>query len=394
VRENRDGILYTLVYGRPISTAVDPIEKKPLFHFLPGTSTYSLATVGCNFACSFCQNADISQMPADRGRIAGRPFSAEQVVVEAVALGCASISYTYTEPTIFYEYARDCAQLAVEAGLKNIFVTNGFMTAQMLADIDGALHAANVDLKSFSDQFYRTLAGARLKPVLDSIRRLSQMGVWIEVTTLLIPGLNDGEEELRELAAFLVSVSPDLPWHVSRFYPTYRLLDTPPTPVEAVEKAVRIGREAGLRYVYGGNVPGHSSESTTCPDCGKIVMERWATGCAATGRPGDAALAVDTRSRVISRRYEHGPCRMFRHSASPHHRARGRRRQPCRGRTHRSGHDHRAGEGGPARSGHHRALVSPQSSRPEPDGCVAGRLLQRLVGLLPRSQRAGGGPRR
>jgi pyruvate formate lyase activating enzyme len=274
VRENRDGTLYTLVYGCPISTAVDPIEKKPLFHFLPGTFTYSLATVGCNFACSFCQNADISQMPADRGRIAGRAFSPEQVVAEAVALGCGSISYTYTEPTIYYEYARDCARLAVGAGLKNIFVTNGFMTAEMLADIDDALHAANVDLKSFSEEFYRTMTGGRLKPVLDSIRRLHQMGVWTEVTTLLIPGLNDSDDELCSLASFLVSVSADMPWHVSRFYPTYRLLDVPATPLETVEKAVRIGREAGLRYVYGGNVPGHSSESTACPVCGKIVMER------------------------------------------------------------------------------------------------------------------------
>jgi pyruvate formate lyase activating enzyme len=274
VRENRDGVLFTLVYGCPISTAVDPIEKKPLFHFLPGTSTYSLATVGCNFSCSFCQNSDISQMPADRGRIMGKPMSPEEIVASALAARCRSVSYTYTEPTIFYEYARDCARLAAQSGLKNIFVTNGFMTKQMLADIDGDLHAANVDLKSYSDAFYRSLAGARLKPVLDSIRRLHGMGVWTEVTTLLIPGLNDGDDELRSLASFLVSVSPDIPWHVSRFYPTYRLLDVPPTPVSTVERAVCIGYEAGLRYVYGGNVPGHSSESTLCADCGATVIER------------------------------------------------------------------------------------------------------------------------
>jgi pyruvate formate lyase activating enzyme len=274
VRENRDGVLYTLVYGCPVSTAVDPIEKKPLFHFLPGTTTYSLATVGCNFVCSFCQNADISQMPADQGRIVGRPMSPVQIVSGALATGCRSISYTYTEPTIFYEYVRDIAAPAAEAGLKNVFVSNGFMTEQMLADIDGLLHAANIDLKSFSDEFYRSLAGARLKPVLDSIRRLHEMGVWLEVTTLLIPGLNDGDEELGSLAAFLVSVSPDIPWHVSRFYPTYRLLDVPPTPVETVERAVRTGHDAGLRYVYGGNVPGHSSESTTCPSCGETVLQR------------------------------------------------------------------------------------------------------------------------
>ena len=274
VRENREGVLYTSVYGRPISTAVDPIEKKPLFHFLPGTTSYSLATVGCNFACAFCQNADISQMPRDHGLVAGRPLAPEQVVEEALSAGCASISYTYTEPTVFYEYARDCARLATAAGLKNVFVTNGYMTAEALRDIDGCLHAANVDLKSFSDEFYRTLVGARLKPVLDTIRRLWAMGVWVEVTTLLIPDRNDGEDELRSLASFLASVSPDIPWHVSRFYPAYRLVGAPPTPVTLLERALQIGREEGLRYVYAGNIPGHPAESTVCPACGEIVIER------------------------------------------------------------------------------------------------------------------------
>ncbi len=274
VRENRDGVLYTLVYGCPVSTAIDPIEKKPLFHFLPGSLTYSLATVGCNFTCTFCQNSDISQMPRDRGRIVGRTLAPEGVVEGALLAGCESISYTYTEPTIFYEYARDCARRATASGLKNVFVTNGYMTAEMLADIDGDLHAANVDLKAFTDDFYRTRVGARLKPVLDSIRRLHDMGVWVEVTTLLIPGLNDSADELRRLAAFLASISPDLPWHVSRFYPAYRLLEVPPTPVSSIETALRVGREEGLHYVYGGNVAGHSSESTVCPDCGNVVLER------------------------------------------------------------------------------------------------------------------------
>ena len=274
VRENQDGVLYTLVYGRPVSLAVDPIEKKPLFHFLPGSLSLSLATVGCNFTCSFCQNSDISQMPHDRGRITGRSVSPGQVVEAALEAGCLSISYTYTEPTVFYEYARDCARLASAAGLKNVFVTNGYMTAQALRDIDGLLHAVNVDLKSFSDDFYRAQAGARLKPVLDSIRRLWDMGVWMEVTTLLIPGLNDGEGELRSLAAFLASISSDIPWHVSRFHPSYHLLDVGATPVDSIERAVAIGREEGLVYVYGGNIPGHSSESTFCPACGAVVIER------------------------------------------------------------------------------------------------------------------------
>ncbi len=274
VRRNQDGVLYTVVYGYPVATAVDPIEKKPLFHFLPGTLSYSLATVGCNFTCTFCQNADISQMPRDQGRVVGRPLAPEEVVRAALDAACRSLAFTYTEPTIFYEYARDCARLAEREGLKNVFVTNGYMTEQMLADIDGSLHAANVDLKSFSDDFYREMVGARLKPVLDSIRRLHAMGVWLEVTTLLIPGHNDSSDELRRLAGFLAGVSPDIPWHVSRFYPTYRLLDVPSTSQSSVEEALRIGREEGLRFVYGGNMPGHSSESTLCPGCGEVVIDR------------------------------------------------------------------------------------------------------------------------
>jgi pyruvate formate lyase activating enzyme len=265
VRENRDGVLYTLVYGFPVSTAVDPIEKKPLFHFLPGSRSLSLATVGCNFTCVFCQNSDISQMPREGGRIVGHPLSPRQVVEEAHSSGCASISYTYTEPTVFYEYARDCAQLASSTGLRNVFVTNGYMTAEALRGLDGHLHAANVDL---------TFVGARLKPVVDSIRRLVGMGVWLEVTTLLIPGHNDGEEELRSLVAFLVSLSVDIPWHVSRFYPAYHLQDVPATTVASLETALRIGREGGLRYVYAGNIPGHPAESTRCHSCGETVIER------------------------------------------------------------------------------------------------------------------------
>jgi pyruvate formate lyase activating enzyme len=274
VRKNIGGVLYSLVYGFPVSTAVDPIEKKPLFHFLPGSLSYSVATVGCNFRCLFCQNADISQMPRDEGRIVGRSLSPEALVEAALDADCLSISFTYTEPTVFYEYARDCARIATAAGLKNIFVTNGYMTAQTLADIDGDLHAANVDLKSFSDDFYRRMAGARLKPVLDSIKRLWEMGVWLEVTTLLIPGHNDSTDELRRLAAFLASVSPDIPWHVSRFHPIYRLLEAEATPVASVERALQIGRQEGIRYTYSGNIPGHSSEVTVCPRCGDIVLER------------------------------------------------------------------------------------------------------------------------
>lgn len=275
VRENRDGRLETLVYGRAVAAAVDPIEKKPLFHFLPGTTSFSLAAVGCNFRCLFCQNSDISQMPRDRHAIEGVELPPELVVERAAAAGCASISYTYTEPTVFFEYAEACMELAVARGLKNVFVTNGYMTRQALERLNGKLHAANVDLKGFTDSYYKRVIGARLGPVTRSIARMVEMGVWVEVTTLLIPGLNDGVEELRRLARFLVSLSPDLPWHISRFHPSYRLLDVPPTPVAAIERAVAVGREAGLNFVYAGNVPGHDSESTVCPACGRVVIERF-----------------------------------------------------------------------------------------------------------------------
>jgi pyruvate formate lyase activating enzyme len=274
VRENRDGTLYSLVYGCPLSAAIDPIEKKPLFHFLPGSLSLSIATVGCNFTCRFCQNAEISQMPRDHGRIQGTPFSPAAVVAHAVASDCASISYTYTEPTIFYEYARDCARSAVQAGLANVFVTNGYLTAEALSGLSGLLHAANVDLKSFSDDFYRTVVGARLRPVLETIRRMVAAGVWVEVTTLVIPGLNDSDDELTGLAGFLASVDRDLPWHVSRFHPAYELIDVESTPAGTIDRAVAIGAAAGLRYVYAGNLPGHDTESTRCPACGATVIER------------------------------------------------------------------------------------------------------------------------
>jgi pyruvate formate lyase activating enzyme len=299
VRENRDGALVALTYEFPISAAVDPIEKKPLFHFLPGSLTFSIATVGCNFTCLFCQNSDISQMPRDQGVIRGSHFSVEEVVARALDTGCRSISYTYTEPTIFFEYARDCARLAVSKGLRNVFVSNAFMTRQALDMIDGDLHAANIDLKGFSDDYYREVVGAPLKPVLDSIRRMVERGVWVEVTTLLIPGRNDSDEELRGLTRFLVSVNPDIPWHVSRFHPTYRMTDVPPTPVGSIERALRIGREEGLRFVYGGNVVGHDSESTLCPSCNERVIERRGFAISRTRLDGNKCRTCGTEIPLV-----------------------------------------------------------------------------------------------
>ena len=275
VRENRDGTLVTLVYGETISAAVDPIEKKPLYHFYPGTTAFSIATAGCNLRCLFCQNADISQAPREQADWArwARPFSPAQVVRAARQEGCASIAYTYTEPTIFFEYAYDCARLASPAGIKNVFVSNGYMTPEMLDTIGQDLHAANIDLKG-SDAFYRELCGARQQPVMDAIRKMREMGVWVEVTTLVIPGHNDDEGLLRSIAEFLFSVDPDMPWHLSRFGPRYKLLDAPPTPVQTLHRAADIGYEAGLRYVYAGNIPGDRYEHTRCPKCGVICIHR------------------------------------------------------------------------------------------------------------------------
>ncbi len=281
VRENRDGILYSLVYGVPISQAVDPIEKKPLFHFYPGSTAYSIATAGCNFRCSFCQNADISQMPRDQGRIWGREASAEDVVAAAKRTRSRSIAYTYTEPTVFFEYSYDIARLAHGEGIASVYVTNGFMTREMLETFQGRgnghpplLDAANVDLKAFRDETYRRVCGGRLQPVLDSLKAMRQLGVWVEVTTLVVPGMNDDPAELANLARFLVQeLGPDVPWHVSRFHPDYQMLDRGATPARTLQRAYEVGREAGLHYVYVGNMPGNL-EDTLCPACGQVVIAR------------------------------------------------------------------------------------------------------------------------
>jgi pyruvate formate lyase activating enzyme len=273
VRHNRGGTLFTLVYGRAIAQHVDPIEKKPLMHFHPGTSAYSIATPGCNFRCSWCQNADISQMVRERHLIMGELASPAEIVAAAQRSGCRSIAYTYTEPTIFFEYAYDTAVLAYEAGLANIYVTNGYMTEEMLDAFAPYLDAANVDLKAFRDETYRKYAGARLQPVLDSLKAMKRLGVWVEVTTLVIPGINDEPAEVEDAARFVAEeLGVETPWHISRFFPTYKMTDVPPTPVSTLEQARDIGLEAGLRYVYVGNVPGE--ETTFCHSCGRLLIRR------------------------------------------------------------------------------------------------------------------------
>ena len=277
VRVNRAGELFTLVYGRLIARHIDPIEKKPLFHLLPGSLSYSIATVGCNFKCRFCQNADIAQMPADReGAITGGRFTPQEVVADALKGDCKTIAYTYTEPTVFFEFAYDTARLAHSRGIKNVFVTNGYMTGETLEMVAPYLDAANVDLKAYSEDFYNKQCGARLAPVKETLRHMKSLGILVEVTTLIIPGLNDDPGELRSLAGFLVdALGPETPWHISRFHPTYRLTDRAPTPVGTLNKAREIGIQAGLRYVYTGNVPGQDGESTYCYACGQLIVERW-----------------------------------------------------------------------------------------------------------------------
>jgi pyruvate formate lyase activating enzyme len=276
VRENRDGILFSLVYGRVVAEHVDPIEKKPLFHVLPGSRSYSVATVGCNFRCLHCQNYNISQPQEQAVEGSGSFLSPEALVERALAAGCRTISYTYTEPTIFFEYAYDTAVLARAAGLRNVFVTNGYITSDALAAIAPFLDAANIDLKGFSESFYREVVGAKLSEVLDCIREFKRLGVWLEITTLVIPNRNDSPEELRAIADFLANeIGPETPWHVSQFYPTYRLTGEPRTPVSTLRAARSIGLEAGLRYVYEGNVPGEGGENSCCPSCGGLLIKRY-----------------------------------------------------------------------------------------------------------------------
>ena len=277
VRENQAGTLHTLVYDRVIARHVDPIEKKPLFHFLPGTLSYSVATVGCNLRCKFCQNADIAQMPADhKGMIMGDAVTPQKIVAAADKSGCRSISYTYTEPTVFFELAYDTARIARDHGLRNVFVTNGYMTAEALEMINPYLDAANVDLKAFRDRYYKDLCGARLKHVQETLRGMKTLGIFVEVTTLIVTGLNDDSAELEDLAAFIADdLGTDTPWHISRFHPTYQLTDRPATPVKTLRRAREIGLQAGLKYVYTGNVPGNTGENTFCPGCGEMIIERW-----------------------------------------------------------------------------------------------------------------------
>ena len=277
VRKNVSGKLYSLVYGKAITVHVDPIEKKPLFHVAPGSQSFSMSTVGCNFHCKFCQNHDISQVKnADAMTRFSRELSPDELVKMAKQNACLSIAYTYTEPTIYFEYAYDTAKIAHDNGLLNVFVTNGYINPEPLEFIHEYLDAANVDLKSFNDNFYQKLVGAKLAPVLDTLKLMKRLNIFVEVTTLVIPNENDSEQEMTAIASFIKNeLGPETPWHISRFYPQYKLTDHSATPISTLNKAREIGLDQGLRYVYLGNVPGTESENTYCYNCGKLLIERY-----------------------------------------------------------------------------------------------------------------------
>ncbi|MCW8838484.1 MAG: AmmeMemoRadiSam system radical SAM enzyme [Thiovulaceae bacterium] len=275
VRKVEDGELKLLVYGLAAAVNINPVEKKPMFHFLPKSKAFSIGTVGCNLSCRFCQNYEISQYPKERGhKIVGRDFSPEYIVDLAIENACDSIAYTYNEPIIFFEYTYDTAKLAHEKGLKNIYVTSGYETHKALDLLEPYLDGMNIDIKSFSDKFYKDICGAKLKPVLDTVKYAHKKNIWIEITTLLIQGQNDSEEELRSIAKFLADIDTSIPWHLSAFHPSYKMLDIPRTPASTLHKAYNIAKDEGLKHVYVGNIDDKDYESTYCPNCKKRVIDR------------------------------------------------------------------------------------------------------------------------
>jgi len=270
VNQNRKGELVNLVYGYPSALNIDPIEKKPLFHFLPGTRALSLGTVGCNFKCPFCQNWSLSQTSV----IPKHPFiPPAQIVKIAKEYRCATIAYTYNEPTVFYPYARDIGLLAKKEGVKNVFVTNGFETVEVVEDMKKWVDGVNVDLKSFNPKYYKKGLKGKLEGVLETIELLKKAGIWVEITTLIVPGTNDSHEELSQIANFIAQLDRAIPWHISRFRPDYRETDKSATPMEKLMEAYNIGKRAGLKYVYLGNVT--LPAITSCPKCGEELISRY-----------------------------------------------------------------------------------------------------------------------
>ncbi|MFH1515714.1 MAG: AmmeMemoRadiSam system radical SAM enzyme [bacterium] len=275
VRVNEDGKLFSTVYGFAPGIHIDPIEKKPIYHFLPGTSSLSIGAYGCNFECSYCQNHSLSQIhKSDPESLVQMSYHPGEIVKKAIENNCPSISYTYSEPTVWAEYTLDTIEIARKHNLRNIYVSNGYQSGELVAELIPKLDAINIDLKSYSDDFYSRYANATLEPVLENIRKFHDSGVLVEVTTLVIPDLNDSTEELSRIANFLASINPSIPWHISRFFPSWRMLDKNPTPYNTLLKAYEIGKEFGLDNVYLGNVTEAEKSSTYCPSCGEIVIKR------------------------------------------------------------------------------------------------------------------------
>lgn len=284
VRENIGGKLYALNYGRTITRHIDPIEKKPFFHFLPGTHSYSIATVGCNFLCKNCQNWDISQAPKiphtefkEDVLFLGENLTPEEIIKNVIVHQCPSIAYTYTEPTIFLELALDTMKIARKKGIKNVWVSNGFLSPETAKLVIPYLDAINIDIKSSSEEFYKENCGARLQPVLDTAKLMKKSGVWVEITTLIIPTLSDNKEMFNGIAKFIKEeLGPETPWHITQFSGTisWRLQHLPNTPIETLKMAYEIGQKAGLKYVYTGNIPGLPSEDTFCPECNTLIIDR------------------------------------------------------------------------------------------------------------------------
>jgi len=273
VRENREGKYKTLVYSRPVSMNVDPIEKKPLFHFLPGTKAFSIATAGCNIECKFCQNWQISQAkPED---IDSQYVPPEKIVEHALDSKSQSIAYTYSEPTIFYEYMYDTAKMGKEKGLHSVIISNGFMNEKPLRELCAQLSGVKIDLKAFTEKFYKETCGGSLQPVLHTLEVLKEIGIWYEIVVLIVPTLNDSEKETREMCQWIVkTLGTDVPVHFSRFHPTYKILNLPRTPVATLERCHAIAKEEGIKFPYLGNVWNHKLENTFCPKCGKLLIRR------------------------------------------------------------------------------------------------------------------------
>lgn len=273
VRENRDGRLYSMVYGNPCAVHLDPIEKKPFYHFLPTAGAFSIATAGCNLRCLYCQNWSISQFPPEQTENVDLP--PEKVVWYALQYQAPVIAYTYSEPTAFYEYMLATAHLAREQGLRNVVISAGFINPDPLRELCQVVDAIKIDLKGYDEDFYRTVCSAELKPVLDAIQIIYESGIHLEIVNLVVPSLNDSLEQLRALSRWVVrEVSPDVPLHFTRFYPQYKLTNLPPTPVETLELAWETAQEEGVRFAYVGNVPGHVGNNTRCPACGKTIVVR------------------------------------------------------------------------------------------------------------------------